>query len=713
MLSDLALTTQFEKRLKASQSGLSKQYENTRQCHAFYAGDMMAYQDNIQFTDPTGKKKRALVQFNKVKPYVNAVKGFMAQNRRQVKYIARIEAEPVRRLFSQYSNALAGYIRDGCNADQVETQQDGDMLTVGYGAIETAMTYGDGYATTNPNGQVIKGRLDPLLVGWDHQARQTNLLDARWVYYLKQYGLKDALALFADSEEEDFERGGADATGRDEGFQFFQNGGRYNQIKELGGVDWADQANEMVNIYFYQWHEFEDFYRADNPIYSLTNPQAVQLAAMQLDALAQEFGDDRDDMFAFDPRAEILTFGKDLKKKLLEHFGEFIQVFSYKRKIYYTAVISGKTIFTRFKSHCQDGFSIKFKTGDFDSKNKIWMGMVNSMKEPMLYYNKALTELMFIIGSNSKGGVYVERGAVQDIADFEQKYARTDAVIVVEDGVNSTGRIKPKKEPFMPSGYENIVQLCDASINDVVGIDKTFLGSSENKEETGVLQKRRIKQVVPALACWFDSITLRQREEAGALLVWMRIYAQNNDGSMFRVTGEDGKDQFLKISADKLTAEYDVTLQEAPQSADEKQEYAQIMQLIGDKLLMAGDAPSAKAIYAIAIRNLPFDPADIQKVIQILTPDTQQVDPAYVKQLQDQVQQLMSEIQQAQTADIAAAAKKKLSEVALNAAKLDATAAQTHKTLADAQKATQEAVRTHLEAGLIQQGKETSVDVRI
>lgn len=32
------------------------------------------------------------------------------------------------------------------------------------------------------------------------------------------------------------------------------------------------------------------------------------------------------------------------------------------------------------------------------------------------------------------GGVLVERSAIEDVANFEQKYAKTDAVIVVEDG---------------------------------------------------------------------------------------------------------------------------------------------------------------------------------------------------------------------------------------------------------------------------------------
>jgi hypothetical protein len=332
--------------------------------------------------------------------------------------------------------------------------------------------------------------------------------------------------------------------------------------------------------------------------------------------------------------------------------------------------------------------------------------MVDSMREPVSYYNKALTELMFIIGANSKGGVLVERGAVDDVAGFEQKYAKTDGVIVVNDGAVSGNRIRAKKEPFSPTGYENIITLSDSSINDAVGIDKTFLGSSENKQETGILQKRRIKQVVSSLACYFDSIALFQKEQARLLLDFMRVYVDNNDGSMFRVTGEDGKDQFIKISQDKMIAEYDVSFQETSMSSEEKQEFAQLLNGVADKLLASGDAASAKALYAIALKNLPFDPLDIQKITQLLLPQGTQIDPSYVQQLEAQVKALMSEVTQADV-------KRKMSEIAVNTAKVDEITAATHVKLAQANKEQQEAVKTGVENVLMQQGQMESVRVTI
>ena len=662
MKSNIQIAKQFKQHLQESQRGLGSQYESARQNQSFYAGDLMAYRDSVQFQDSYGQKKKAMVQFNKIKPYINAVKGFMAQNRRKAKYVAHMDGNQMQELYSKYANSMADYIRAEANADQKETQQNGDMLICGYGAIETDMTYGVGESSTDPNGQIVMGRLDPLQVGWDPYARETNLLDARWVFYQRDYALEDALDLFQDSDEDDFENSTDHDIGEDSGYNYFPRGGRYNKIREAN-IDWSDQKKDMVKVYFYQWYEFETFYRAENPIFTLQNPQSILRAGMEMEMLAQEIDPETKDLFSFDPKAQILTFDDDIKSKLKEIFGNFIEIHSYKRKVFYKSVISKDHIFTKFRSPCQQGFSTKFKTGDYDAKKRIWTGMVDSMREPVLYYNKALTELMFIIGANSKGGVMVEKSAVEDIQKFEGKYAKTDAVIVVNDGALERGAIQPKKQPHTLTGYEQIIQLSDASINDVNGIDKSFLGSSENKQETGLLQARRIKQVVSTLACYFDSDTLYQKEHARFLLDLLPIYAENNTGGLFRIIGEDGRDQFIKISADKLVAQYDVVINEAPQSPEEKQEFATLISAAADKLLQV-DPTAAKKLYAIALKYLPLERIDQQMISQILTPQQPAIDPAMVQKLQQQVQSLMSDITQADV-------KKKLSEFALNLAKVD------------------------------------------
>lgn len=662
----------------------------------------MDYKDTIQFSTLDGKKKKAQVRFNQIKPYINAVKGFMAQNRREAQYIARDESPLVSKQYSLYANSLKYYIRENNNSDQVETQQDGDTLIDGYGAIETAVTYAEGFATTDPNGEVLCMRLDPLSVWWDNYARQTNLTDAKFCGYSQVYHIDEALDLFNDSNEQDFEQFEED---NQSDYSYFPRGGAYDKYKEV--MEWTDEEAHMVKVHFYKWYDVEKFYRCDNPVYTLTNPQAVQMALMQLELIAQEIGDENG-LFEFNPRDEILNFDSKIKGLLEEAFGEFIEVFEHPKKVFYEAVISGDKVFTAFASISQQGFSVQFKTGDYDERNKIWTGMVQSMMEPSDYYNKALTELMFVISANSKGGYFVEKSAVEDIRDFEANVAKTDTVVVVEDGALSNGSIQPKKSPFAPTGYESIIQLSDAAISQVNGIDRTFLGSSENRMETAALQRRRIKQVVSTLACYFDAITLFQKLNARILLDFMRVYAENNPNALFHVIGEDGKKEFVKLSQDKLMAEFDIRIQEAPQTAEEKQEQAQMLVTMADKLMAIGD-PTGKVIYSIALKYLPLESQDIDKLREILVPQDQAIDPAYVQQLEAQLQQATSEANQVQlqkiVADIAetqAKTQKTLNDMLLNR----------QKTTADVEKTEQETIQTAIENELVV-NQATKVNVNI
>lgn len=693
MKSNNEIIRQFKSHHKASMRGNAAQFDNIRKCRAAYSGDTMAYSDTIQFTGQNGQKAKATVKFNKIKPYVNAVRGFMAQNRRVAKYTA-MNGTQLQTLYSQYANALADDIRENGNFDQVETQQDGDLLIDGIGATETAVTYGEGHASRNPNGEIICGRLDVNSLGWDPAARATNLLDARFVWYKKEYHIDEALELFSNSKEDDFDELMDEEA---ENYQYYPQGGAYDKISML--YDVSDQESGMVNVYFYQWYDIDTFYRCDNPLKAFNNPVVLQNAMMQLQIMAQEA--EGNGLFNFNLEDDILTFDAKIKGMMEEAFGDLIKIYDYKRKTFYTAVLSGSKVFTSYPNICQEGFTIKFKTGDWDDVSKIWTGMVNSMIEPQKYYNKALTELMFIIGTNSKGGVMAERSAIENIREFESKYAKTDSVIIVSDGALQQGKIQPKKSPFAPTGYENIITLSDASIADVSGIDRSFLGSSENRQETAILQRQRIKQVVSTLACFFDSISLYQKEHARMLLDFMRVYAENNDGRIFKTISPMGRMEFLTISADKFVAEYDISIQEAPTTSEERIEQANVLTTIADKLMSMGD-PTGKAIYAIALKYVNLEADDLQKVQDMLMPQDQNIDPAYVQQLEQTVQQLQSEGNQAQL-------QKLLSEININMAKVEQMRSDAQKTDADTIKTVAETERIDRETSLI----DTDTEVRV
>lgn len=699
VMNETTVSKIFRKQREISKRGLSQQYENTESSWSFYNADQMTYSDRIQFMDTWGRKRRAIVNFNEVQPSVDAVAGFMAQNRRQAKAIARLNQNQGQQLYSKNMNALLDYHRERNNADQLESDQDLDMLVAGYGAIDTELSYDIGNATTMPNGEVIKKNLNSSCVYWDPSAKAKNILDARWVGYWEDYELRDALKLFQDSVSADFEEVSTEEPSNG-GYIFNPYGGIYSKIKLDNTVEWTSKEADMVRVFNHQWYEYETFYKAENPIYNSDDYLNASFMKMRMDIIKAGIklpGDTvEDDLFAFDPSAQTLTFDEATKRKLVKEFGDLIQPIPFKRKVYYTAVVSGKHVFTWFKSVSQTGFSIKFKTGNWNKNRKMWMGMVNTLMEPQKYKNKALTELMFTIAANSKGGVMIEEDAVEDIADFESKWAKTDATIVVNSGALMQRKILEKTKAALPTGFENIIQLSDQSLNRN-GVDPAFMGDIGKEDQSGILYKRRIRQVISKFARYFDSITLYQKEDCRLLLDIIPIWVQNNRGAVVRMVGSDGSDEFFQLSEDKLAPEYDVDIQEASMSSDERAETAAMLNNQSSLFLQTGLQDQGLAFASEALQFMRLDGDVRDRLTKILQP--QQDDPR-IAMLQQQMQQLQQVIQSGQVEKTQSETQKNLAMAAKTMKEAEVTEAQLPKTHADTIKTLEEAKRTAIEAQL-------------
>lgn len=713
MKSNSEITKQFKIHKKKADRNLGSQRENTKKCRAFVAGDYMEYIDKVQFATESGQKKCATVQINKIKPTVDAVQGFLAQNRRKPNYLARLQASKAAMFYSQYGNELSKYCRKSMNADQIETQQDGDLLQCGLGVVETEYSFGEGFAAKSPNGEIIMGAVDLDTYWYDSNARQTNLTDRRYDCISREFHIDDALDLFQDSKEGDFDEVQPDSLSD---YQVQGDLGAYDRIR----YDWQNKAEGMVFVHFYQWYDIESYYRADNPIKSLKNPQSMIAAQMELDKIYQEIQDEKADYDAgsseedmgdcdedFDAQADILSFNGKTKARLEEAFGEFIEPQEFRRKVFYTAVLSGEKVFKKFKTAHQ-GFTRKVKTGNYDAKNKIYTGMVNSMMEPQKYYNKFLTELMFVIAASSKGGVMYEEGSIEDIEEFEDNYAKTDSSCVVAAGAlsNPSGKkIVDKRQPYQPTGFEGLIQIMDNAVADSGGVDRAFLGSSENKLESAALNRQRIRQVAATLANYVDSITLYTYEHARLMLDLMRIFAENNRGELFKMSGDHGADQFIQISDDKLAPDFDISVEEAPTTPEERSELGDAIAAMADKYMtIQGGEGKASQLYALALKYKNLENSDLQEITQILVPQQNQIDPAAYQQLQQQVAQLTSKLQESQVNNIDALTKKTLvdaaksaSEVKLNDVKAADIRAGIHKTAADTVKTLHDATDTHVE----------------
>ncbi len=365
-------------------------------------------------------------------------------------------------------------------------------------------------------------------------------------------------------------------------------------------------------------------------------------------------------------------------------------------------------MFSWGKCISQQDFSIKFKTGTYNKNKKMWVGMVNPMMEPQTYYNKALTEQLFAIASNSKGGVMIEESTTEDLADFEQKYAKTDGVMVVRDGAISGNTIMPKAQPAMNTGLADILQIAEQNISQN-GVDPAFMGDITKQDTSGVLYKRVVRQIISKFAMYVDSITLYQKEDARLHGDLIPLWVENNEGALARITGEEGIEDFVEITRDMLAPEYDVDIQEAPQSVDEKMETAQMLNTNALNLLTAAQVGPGLSFMKEALEFTRLDGDVRMRLAEALQPAE---DPR-IAMMQQQLEQLTQLIQSGQvektkseTFKNTAQAQKTLKDADISVAEVPLRHAQTMKAL-------EEANRTGVEAEVAAKTpiKETRVNI--
>jgi len=619
-----------QKQYAISKQGLNAQHNHIKECQAFYAGDAMSYKAQTSVMNTNGTNRIKDVEFNKVKPYVNAIVGFMIGQRRKPDYQAKMTAKFEQQMFSDYLNSLSDYVRKNTHADQMETRQDMDTVVGGIGATDTCITLNGGEATRDPNGEIIVERVNPLEVGYDPQSTQPCLLDSKWVYRCKDFDVEEAEELF-DADEGDFE---SVDNNDDMDYSFNPSGGIQDKI----GFEYSNVDRDMVRVYFHQFYQIENFYRVDNPL--LVQENAPLAAALAQAFLAVE-NEKEDEAFAFDPASPVLVITKDKRRQVMDIFKMFeipYDPITEKRKAYYTGIYSGDKVFSVFKSASQQGFSIKFKTGDRDEYNHIWTGIVASMRDPARYYNKSLTEMMLIIASNSRGGVMYEEDAIINVQEFEAKYARNNSAIKVAAGALAGGKIQPKATPSMPSGYESILQVSDSAFAQVTGIDESFFGASAGGNETAILQRQRIQQATTTLAPYFDSITLYGIEQARMMLSFMRLLVEASDGRLFKAQGEEGEVIFEKMSPNFFTDEYEVDIGESADTPALKEFYASTLTQVAAAMMQVGDQ-RYREMYATAVEHMPFTVREKMTIKKILLGEAP-IDPGMVEQLQAQVEQL-------------------------------------------------------------------------
>lgn len=518
-----------------------KWHKEARSDFDFRAGEQWPEEDKKYMEDA---QKRACLCFNQIDPVIDVVAGSEITNRQEVRYVPRqIGDAPVNEVLTE----AARWFRDECDAEHEESAAFADAATCGMGWTETRLDYEE-----NPNGDPRVERLDPLEMVWDNSAKQANLTDARRIFRVRRkVPLKDAKDKWPNDligqpiyDDAVYDAAWAGELADEEVPYEVHYPGEPLKHEAMEG-----RQERTVTIVQVQWFEKQAYYRAMT-MGPTGQPQLAELSVEQHTIAQQRMG-----MMGAPYRAVKQT-----------------------RKVYYQAFIGGEVLevnrMTAPSGKQASGFSIIPITAKWDRNNRQFYGLVRSMRGPQMWANKWLSTAVEIMARNAKGGLMLEEGAVVDVQDFEEDWAKPGANAYFRPGALTGGKVTPKPASQFPNDFMGMTQFAVESIRNVTGLNVEMLGLSgsnpnnANDARTASQEYQRRQSATIILAPLFDSLRRYRRMEGRVLLYLITEFLA--DGRLIRIVGQEN-DRYVPLIHDPNVTDYDVIVDDAPSAPSQKE----------------------------------------------------------------------------------------------------------------------------------------------
>lgn len=614
--------TTWEKRAR---SHWSKWREEARKAYAFTAGDQWSGDDKAALLE----QMRAPIVFNRTGPMVDAVTGAEALNRQEVRYIPR-EMGDVQ--VAEVISAAADWARDNSDAEDEESDAFHDLVVCGLGWTETRMDY-----EQDAEGRVQIDRIDPLEMWSDPNAKKRNLADRRF-QFRAHYKSKDDLP----AEWRQKIAGNGESSITDEiSSSISSRGDDYDDADDDDNAIAETAADKKrVWIRHFQWYEVE-------PRFKIADPMTGQVAQVSEEQLGK------------------------ITKMYAQFGGGAPQTAKINQRVYYEAWIAGDVILDHRPIKC-NAFTYTCMTGKRDRNNGTWFGIVRALMDPQMWANKWLSQILHILNTQAKGGAFYEEGAFINERKALDDWARPDGMIAVRRGALAQGAIQQRESASYPQGLDRLLEFSVNSMPQVTGINLELLGLVQ-KEQAGVLEAQRKQAGYAILAVFFDGLRRYRKMQGRVLLYYIQHYM--SDGRLIRIMGENGNEQYVPLTKDQGALTYDIIVDEAPMSANQKEA---VWGMMVQMLPILAKQPVPGEVWAELLRYSPLPTSVSSKITQALVPQ----EPSPEQQMQQQSAQLQIEQQaadvektKAETAKIAGDAQaagaepqRKMAEMHINAA---------------------------------------------
>ena len=557
----------------------SKWHKVARDEYDFVAGKQWKDED----AEALRLQNRPDVTFNYSEKMIDAVVGAEVSNRQEVVYKPRGMEDS--QLAELWTNA-ARWTRDECGAEDEESDAFRDTLICGMGWTNTRMDY-----TENKDGMVIVERDDPMEMYWDPAATKPGITDRRWD--AKGVWMDDDViqirwpkAILSQNLDQD-----TGSTG------IIRTGHRY--MDDDDHETDAERHVDQTMVWSYECFELEPYFR-------------VATGDGKIEELSEA---------DFSPL-----------KKQIDQFG-LAYVKEYK-KVYYRAFIADETILEWGKSPCQHGFMRNCITGKRDRNKNMWYGLTRVMMDPQRWANKWLSQIMFIINSNSKGGLLAEQGAVVDPREAEENWASPDSITWLNEG--GLGKVQQKEMTAYPSGLAQLMEFALGSLPQVTGINLEALGLA-GRDQANVLEQSRKQAAFGLLSPIFDSLRRYRKYQGKVMLYFIRQFI--SDGRLIRINGV-GSTQFIPLTKPDDAIEFDIIVDQAATAPDVKDRTWNTLMQVVPQMIKAGEPiPPDLLSYA----PLPEDLIQKWQAFIQQAQQQQRVSPQQMQQMQEQLNQLQQE----------------------------------------------------------------------
>lgn len=571
------------------EGGFGEWVEEAKLSYAMLHGDQWSVEDREAMAD----QKRPIVTFNRIAAMIRGVCGMEVAQRQEVRYLAP-ELGDVQS--AEVQNAAAKWAREGCDAEDEESEAFRDLVTCGMGWTETRVAYDE-----DPEGMMVVERIDPLEMRWDPLAVKKGLADTRWRARLKKTSIKSLKAQWPDKADE-----------------------ISAYIEDTDGA--AIHANRAGDDY---------------------NGSSVRPSSKYETTVTQyQYWVDREMVKVMTPDGQSAELPADRAAKM-SAAGLPVMMMGqpYTVREYRQAITCGSVTLEDQKLNTT-GFTLVCMTGVRDRNRGYWYGLVRDMIDPQKWANKFFTTFVDIIATNAKGGVMAETNAVEDPRKFEEQWSNPRSTVWVKPG--GLGKIQNRDAPAMPAAIPQAMEFAIGSLPHVSGINLEFLGTT-NREQSGVLEYHRKQSVANSLAEFFAAMR-HYRKNQGRVMLEL-IYAFLADNRLIRIMGKQGESYVpLMRQAD---IKYDVVVDEAPSSPDRKMQTWMALQELLPLAMKAGlPVPPEVLDYSPIPATLAQEWKKLLQNGPQLSPQHQQ----QMQQMQDQLQKLTQENTQLRSKNDAAMA---------------------------------------------------------